>query len=170
MGVLACACSRADAGSACQALRPAAAAQAKACAMATGDHRRRGNGGIEQHAVVAPFHHLRGLRGQAEACVDNQRGARAGVRATRAGRIRVHRLGRCRWCCPRHQCAATGIEQAAAGDWGLPVQYGSTLKRRRTKSARLLPDETHPAARYRRRDKLNLINRFQTLRAPSARW
>ena len=75
-----------------------------------------GNGGIQQHAVKTPFHHLRRLRRQTQACVDNQR--RVGQAfAQDFQRISMNCAQTCaNRCRPRHQRLTACVEQAAAGN------------------------------------------------------
>ncbi len=75
-----------------------------------------GNGGVQQYAVKTPFHHLRRLRGQTQARVDDQR--RFGQAfAQDVQRIGVNRAQtRADRGCPGHQRLTARVEQAAAGN------------------------------------------------------
>ncbi len=77
---------------------------------------RARHGGVEQRGILAPFHNVRGLRGQAAAVVAAPRGVGPALAQYAQGIFVHHAQAGADGRGPGHQRAAAGIEQAAAGD------------------------------------------------------
>ena len=102
--------SRASISPASKAVRPAFDGEAERVR-----HRHRigglGNGGVEQHGVVAEFERVRRMRGRAQTGIDHQRDVGQPV-AQQFERVAVDDpLGAADRRCPRHHHLAAGIDQ-----------------------------------------------------------